>query len=100
MVYFPIYKLDNDVAQSNCSDGDLRLVGGTTEYEGTVEVCINRVWGSVCSSSSSYYWNRYWDVSDSKVVCSQLGHQRLGKHNITHLMDIFYIIQFENDMLT
>ena len=52
-------------------------------------MCINRVWGSVCSSTSSYRWYRYWDVSDSKVVCSQLGYQRLGtKHNV--IIDIDY----------
>ena len=60
---------------SNCSDGDVRLVDGSMEYEGRVEVCINRVWGTVCSTSYRY---NYWDLNDAKVVCRQLGHQELG----------------------
>ena len=56
---------------SDCSDGDVRLVGGSTEYEGRVEVCINRAWGTICRYS--------WSTSDSNVVCRQLGHQGLGK---------------------
>ena len=60
--------------KSNCSTGDVRLVGGENEYEGTVEVCINQVWGSVCGR----YYYYYWDVQHGKVVCGQLGYQRLG----------------------
>ena len=66
---------------SNCSDGDVRLVGGKTEYEGRVELCISEAWGSVCYSTSRYYYN-YWDLTDARVVCRQLGHQELGEHNM------------------
>ena len=55
----------------NCSNGEVKLVGGVNEYEGRVEICINKVWGTVCYSS--------WDVRDARVVCRQLGHQELGK---------------------
>ena len=65
---------------SNCSDGELRLVGSPAEYEGRVEICINGVWGTVCySARSSSYYRRYWDERDARVVCRQLGHQELGK---------------------
>ena len=67
------------VTQSNCSDGDVRLEGGLTEYEGRVEVCINQAWGTICSGSSRY---SYWGVVDGKVVCTQLGHQELGKSEL------------------
>ena len=60
---------------TNCSDGDVRLIGGLNKYEGTVEVCLNHVWGSVCRSTSSF---NYWDVQEGHVVCEQLGYQRLG----------------------
>ena len=59
---------------SNCSDGDVRLVGPTVEFEGRVEVCINGVWGTVCFSTFSS-----WDERDARVVCRQLGHQELGE---------------------
>ena len=66
------------VLSSNCSDGEVRLVDGVTDYEGRVEICINRVWGTVCSTISRYYYRSNWDVNDAKVVCRQLGHQELG----------------------
>lgn len=58
------------VTQSNCSEGDVRLIGGGTEYEGRVEVCVNRAWGTVCGYSG-------W-ANAAKVVCSQIGALPLG----------------------
>ena len=66
-------------AASNCSDGAVRLVGGSTVYEGRVELCINRLWGTVCSHSSRFSSRSRWNVNNAKVVCRQLGHQELGK---------------------
>ena len=80
---------------ADCDDGDVRLVGGNTQYEGRVEVCINRVWGTVCSSRYSYRWwswyySSYWRSSpNSNVVCRQLGHMELG----TIIFVITYIIK-------
>jgi CD163 antigen len=34
-----------------CEDGDLRLIGGTSEKEGRVEICIGNEWGTVCDDS-------------------------------------------------
>ena len=44
-----------------CTDGSIRLVGGVTEREGRVEICLQNQWGSVCDNG--------WGVSDSRVVC-------------------------------
>lgn len=44
--------------------GSVRLHGGKNEFEGTVEVYANGVWGTICSS--------HWDDSDASVVCHQL----------------------------
>ena len=60
----------NNTEPDNCKTGEIRLVDGTEEYEGRLEVCINQVWGTVCS--------RYWYNTDTKVACRQLGHQVLG----------------------
>ena len=32
---------------SDCNDGDIRLTGGLTDAEGTVEICRGNLWGLV-----------------------------------------------------
>ena len=49
---------------SSCTDGDIRLVGGSHPLEGRVEVCINRAWGTICDNGFS--------TEDATVVCNQL----------------------------
>ena len=55
-----------------CIPDSIRLVGGTGNYSGRVEVCINgtETYGTVC--------NDRWDVLEARVVCTQLGFSSEG----------------------
>lgn len=67
-----------NVEQSNCTDGDIRVVDGVSENEGRIEVCYNHVWGTVCNNS--------WSSVDASVFCGQLGYQPFGMlHSIASL---------------
>ena len=53
------------------SVGAVQLTGGLIPEEGTVQVCVNGMWSSVCDS--------YWDYKDAFVVCRQLGYPATGE---------------------
>ena len=55
-----------------CTEGDVRLLEGSTSREGRVEVCRSNMWGTVCHSG--------WTVEDARVVCRQLGYSVVGKN--------------------
>ena len=54
------------IVVQSCTNETLRLVNGPLESAGRVEICINGVWGTVCSN---YPHSNY-----SRVVCRQLGY--------------------------
>ena len=66
-----------------CTEGDVRLVAGpstVTRREGTVQVCINSMWGVICNSG--------WDSREAGVVCRQLGLPSLGEHECIWLQSL------------
>ncbi|XP_064600657.1 lysyl oxidase homolog 4-like isoform X2 [Liolophura sinensis] len=51
-------------------DGSIRLVGGRSDFEGTVLIYHMGLWGAICDKG--------WSRKDAHVVCKQLGYP--GKH--------------------
>ena len=50
--------------------GEIRLIGGENEAEGTVEICLDSLWGQIDESG--------WTTNDARVVCEQLGYETAG----------------------
>ena len=72
-----------------CTEGEVRLVNGNTENEGTIEICRHDLWGLISDSD--------WENSDAEVVCRQLGYSITStfilfgsKFMYSHLMCMFY----------
>lgn len=60
----------------------MRLIGGATQIEGRVEICINNVWGTVCDDS--------WTAQASNIVCRQLGYQAFGGYYKKIIIIVIY----------
>ena len=62
---------------AECESGEVRLANFTDDpdeatREGTMQICINNAWGTVCSDT-------LFDTTDTQVFCEQLdGFQRDG----------------------
>ena len=69
-IFVFLFTIDVTAEPVNCETGDIHLVNGSLESEGRLEVCVNQLWGTVCSRS--------WDYRETRVACKQLGHQELG----------------------
>ena len=78
------------VIDATCTNGAVRLFGGQNSGEGTVEICVGGVWGSVCDNS--------WGRSDAAVVCQQLGFQ--GTSMCMYVHDLFLMFVIHQTLIT
>lgn len=67
MIYTSFCSVDNSTQASNCTDGDLRLIGAMITNQGQLEVCVNGAWGSICDSEGVF------TTTEAQVACRQLG---------------------------
>ena len=57
---------------AECNEGAVRLVGGMSETEGQVEICLFGFWNKVCESYFS------WTYKRARLVCKKLGYPYSG----------------------
>ena len=55
---------------ATCNDGELKLVGGNSKYNGRLEICFDQKWTGIDAKG--------WTKSDTKVACKQLGYRNHG----------------------
>ena len=51
---------------SNCTDYDVRLVSGKSDSDGTVQICLNGVWGTFC-------YRDYYQLTVN-LICQEAGY--------------------------
>ncbi|CAG2232257.1 unnamed protein product [Mytilus edulis] len=65
--------------------GDLRIIGGSQENKGRLEILYNDTWGTVCDDD--------FDNIDASVACRQLGYWSTSKHVIIYtIVDVVVIV--------
>ena len=67
LYFFSIHLILFLIVPTNCTSDAVRLVNGSSDREGIVEVCYQGVWTTVDGL--------YWDYRDAHVLCHQLGYQ-------------------------
>ncbi|XP_030643570.1 neurotrypsin [Chanos chanos] len=76
-----------DWGYCDCKQGSVRLQGGRSKLDGTVEVYVNGVWGSVCSND--------WDDQDAAVVCRQLGQGYKARARVGGAVGVSAVIHWQ-----
>ena len=56
-------------------------MGGASDSEGTVEVCLDNLWGLVAEAG--------WSLIDAQIICKQLGFALEGNHVCMVLLQLY-----------
>ena len=70
-------------------------MGGETEWEGRLEVCLGQRWGSVSSRASDG-----WPAANTQVVCRDLGYETSNTTQSTSRSCHKYFQYFHDYMMT
>ena len=68
--------IDYEVEYANCTNGEMRLSGGSSLMNGRTEICYNNVWFAICADS----YSSYYKVS---TICGVLGYSYQGIYFIS-----------------
>ena len=66
--------IDIHVNALGCTEGAVRLVGGSDNNEGTIEICLDNLWGLITDAG--------WDNKDAMVICRQLNFPIEGMYSM------------------
>ena len=75
-VAFGVICQGNSSKPKECEHLDVRLVDGSRETEGRLEICANGYWSNVCTdpyASPSNEYDSYWNDNAALLVCHKLG---------------------------
>ena len=72
--------MHTEPGHDGCTEGSVRLVNSTIEYEGRVEVCVDGVWGTVCGV----------DAPDATTLCRVAGYS--GGTLYFKILEVIFLI--------
>ena len=64
--------IEYEVQYANCTNGEMKLSGGSSLMTGRTEICYNNVWFGICVD------NYYYDYNNPNTVCGVLGYSNEG----------------------
>ena len=81
LLVFQLHTVDPSPSPSNCTEYDVRFdpVQGGSSNRGTVQICLNGVWGTVCYGGLPY--------NAQNFICAQFGFQGRGKSYVSVYFD-------------
>ena len=71
-------------------DGDIRLVGGSYQWEGRVEIYFSGTWGTITDSQ--------WTSNDAQAVCRKMGYFKPGMYVHSYSSVIVMLIVFLQEL--
>ena len=76
--------LVNNVEYNNCSNGEVRLTGGSSPLNGRTEICYGNVWFGICYDRWYYYSH-----GAAKIACSSVGYSQRCEYSTMLIFNIY-----------